>query len=314
MAATDFTATIAELRLVQSKLRSGLMARNTIVGYRYDWLMFEKFCCRFHLAALPATAETVGLHLTSLLAQGNKITTARRRKFAIAYQHREAGLPSPVTGEVGELLLGAQRLRAEKPRQMRPITVAELRQMSAGLALSGTAIDLRNRALLVLGFASSLRRSNLTALDLADVEFCRQGVILRICREKQDQEGKGRLVALPRGKHRDTDPARVLRAWLRVRGHYPGALFPRVAPPHSGERLDGESVCRVVKKCLRGVGIDAAQCGAHSLRAGFVTAAAEANLSTLRISAFTGQSPETVKRYFRRSDLWRNNVCASVGL
>src|SRR6185436_2341134 len=93
-----------------------------------------------------------------------------------------------------------------------------------------------------------------------------------------------RLVAIPRGKHPHTDPVRVVEAWLSVRtGAAEGPLFPRLDPSHEGEALDGQSVCRVLKETLSTFGIDASQRGAHSLRSGLITSAAEANISALRI-------------------------------
>ena len=305
--------TLAGLRLEQTAFRRALLADTTLTGYAADWSVFERWCGLYQLAALPATPETVGLFLTDQLRE-HKVTTARRRKFAIAFRHRAEGLASPVTPEVADLLVGAQRLRAEKPRQMRPITVRELRRMSIALARSGTAVDMRNRALLVVGWASSLRRSTLGALRLADVEFVPQGIVLSVSREKNDQEGVGRLVPIPRGKHPHTDPVRVLKGWLRVRGPSPGPLFSRLDPMHEGEALSGEGVCRIVKRAVMGIGIDPAQHGAHSLRSGMISAAAEANISALRISNFTNQSTEMVTLYFRRSELWRNNVCGKLGL
>ena len=229
MAAGECNATIEKLRLEQIRLREGLVARNTVVGYSYDVRMYAAWCANFHRASLPTTTETLALYLTDLLSQGKKITTARRRKCAIVHEHRARGFPCPDTREIQELLRGAQRLRGEKPRQMRPVSVPELRRMSAGLAKIGTAAAMRNRALLVVGFASALRRSNLAALTIADVEFSPQGLVLRIDREKQDQEGRGRLIGILRGRHTHTDPVRVLKGWLRLRGDHPGPLFSRLS-------------------------------------------------------------------------------------
>jgi site-specific recombinase XerD len=305
---------LERLRIEQSKFQQGLIAENTARGYASDWKVFEDFCARYRLTALPATEETVSLFLTDQLSR-RKISTARRRKWAIVFEHRSRGMPSPAGIITKELLRGAQRIRGEKPRQMQPITVAQLREMSAGLCKVGTPVALRNRAILVLGFASSLRRSNLTRLRLADVELCEQGLIVCVDREKNDQEAKGRLIGIPRGKHRHTDPVRVLEAWLRVRtGTAEGPLFPRLDLSHEGEPLDGQSVCRVLKETLNTFGIDSSQRGAHSLRSGLITAAAEANISALRIAAYTAQSPEIVRLYFRRSELWRGNVAGCVGL
>jgi len=314
MATKDRTAVIADLHLEQARLRLGLIARNTVTGYGYDVKMYAAWCKQFELMALPSSTETLGLYLTDLLSQGKKISTARRRRCAIIHQHRSHGLPSPDAIEIRELLLGAQRLRGEKPRQMRPITVGELRRMSAALARSGTAADLRDRAILVLGFATALRRSNLAALSLGDIEFCRQGLIVSVDREKQDQAGKGRLVPVVRGQHINSDPVGVLRAWLRVRGGDPGPLFPRLNPYRKGEQIDGECIYRVIKKAVASIGIENSCYAGHSLRSGCVTTASEANVTALRISAYTGQSPGIVQRYFRRTEMWRNNIGGKLGL
>jgi len=314
MATHNPNDTIATLRLEQARLRQGLVARNTLAGYGYDVRMYSAWCASFNLASLPTTSETLSLYLTDLLSQGKKITTARRRKCAIVHEHRALGLPSPNSANIAELLRGAQRLRGEKPRQMRPITVRELRQMSSRLAKIGSPASMRNRALLVVGFASALRRSNLAALTLKDIEFVRQGLIISIDREKQDQEGKGRLVGIVRGRHTNTDPVRVLKGWLRVRGDDPGPVFCRLTAHRKGEPLDGECLCRILKNCLKGIGIDPTQSGMHSLRSGAVTALGEANIGAMRIGAYTGQSPAIVQRYFRRTEIWRNNAGASLGL
>lgn len=291
------------------------MARNTIVGYGYDWRMWCAWCEEANRTALPATAETVSLYLTDLLEAGKKISTARRRKCAIAHHHREAGHASPINQDVLDLLRGAQRIRAEKPRQMAPLFVRQLRAISAKLQAIDTDAAIRNRALLVIGFASALRRSNLAQLTTADVEFCRQGLILAINREKTDQEGKGRLIGIPRGRNRHTDPVRVLRAWLRRRGSEPGPLFPRLDRRHEGQPLDGECVCRIVKAAVARVGLDPAKYGAHSLRIGFVSECGLRGVAPWLIAAQTGhRSMATLRRYFRRTELFRSNAASQVGL
>lgn len=314
MAILDPNETIAKLRLEQDRLRRGLSSRNTVLGYGYDLRMYEAWCKLFSREALPTSTETLSLYLTDLLSQGKKISTASRRRCAIIHAHRSRGLPSPDAAEIRDLLLGARRLRGEKPRQMRPITVRELRKMSDGLGRVGTPQALRDRAILVLGFATALRRSNIAALNLEDIEFCRQGMIVSVNREKGDQQGKGRLVGVLRGRNPNSDPVRVLRAWLRARGDNPGQLFPRLNQFLRYGPLDGRSICWIVKRALKGIGIDPVQHGAHSLRSGAVTALGEANVGVLRISAYTGQSPRIVQRYFRRSEMWRNSASAAMGL
>jgi integrase len=100
-----------------------------------------------------------------------------------------------------------------------------------------------------------------------------------------------------------------------VRGPDPGPLFPRLDPKHQGQRLDGDSICRLVKRAVALIGIDPEDYGAHSLRAGFVTAAGEANVGELLIAAQTGHSSmQVLRRYFRKSEIWKNNACGRLGL
>jgi integrase len=266
------------------------------------------------LTHLPASSETVALYLTHLL-QGHKLTTAERRASAISHYHRAAGHPSPVDGRVRGLLLGAKRIRREQPRQVRALTVDEMRQICARLTEDGTRSALRNRALLVVGFLSALRRSNLATLTPEDVEFCQEGVILTVRKEKQDQIGRGRYIGLPRGKRAETCPARCLEAWLEVRGPAPGPLFRRLDNWRPGEPMSGPAVAEVVKAAVKTLGLDPDEYGAHSLRAGFITAAAEAGVGELTIAATTGHRDMAIlRRYIRRASVWKANAAGMIGL
>lgn len=308
-------AKIGRLWAARTKYERALLAPITLVGYAYDWAMFTAWCDAVQRCPLPATTETVCLYLTDLLEQGKKISTANRRHCAIAHEHRNRGLAPPPAGEVYELLNAAQRLRAEKPRRMKPLMIAELRRISGALRSEGTPLALRDRALLVFGFATALRRSNLAHMRTGDVEFTSQGLVVMVQREKQDPEGRGRLIGVPAGKHNDTCPVRTLQDWLQIRGATPGPLFWRVRPGDRGRPLDGDSICRIVKKRVERIGLDPSDYGGHSLRAGFITEAGLAGVGELVIAAHTGhRSMEVLRGYFRRQNLWKANACAALEL
>jgi integrase len=308
-------AAVEQLRRECETLSRGVLARNTIRGYEHDWLMFGRWCEGMKLTHLPASSETVALYLTHLL-QGHKLTTAERRASAISHYHRAAGHPSPVDVRVRGLLLGAKRIRREQPRQVRALTVDEMRTICANLSRDGAPAAIRNRALLVVGFLSALRRSNLIALTPEDVEFCPEGVILTVRKEKQDQVGRGRYIGLPHGKKPQTCPVRCLRAWLEVRGPQPGPLFTRLDQQGPGGPMKrGDAVAQVVKAAVKTLGLDPAEYGAHSLRAGFITAAAEAGVGELTIAAQTGHRDMSVlRRYIRRASVWKANAAGMIGL
>jgi integrase len=301
---------LAEERL---KLTRARMAPNTDIGYRYAWSMFERWCSKMELAALPADSETVSLYITDMISVVHKkVSTVVHRVWAIGRKHREAGIESPVSRDVRELLNGARRLLIEQTRQMKPLRVDQLQAMCRALIEAGDSLSIRNRAILVTGFASGLRGASLVALTLEDVEFLKQGVLVRVRKEKQDQEGKGRYLGMPRGKHTCTCPVRSLRDWLEIRGDEPGALFSRL-----GRRthLQTDTIYVTVKNTLRLIGVEPVLYGAHSLRAGFITAAGEAGVADLVIAKQTGhRNMEVLRRYFRSRDAFRANAAGTLGL
>lgn len=307
---------LEQLRAERAKLQKARFAPNTIASYGYDWRLFCAWTVKVGEPALPASAETLSLYVAELLKGGAKIATVRRRCSGIAHHHQLGGFASPFNEEVRELLNCAQRLRAEKPRQMRPLTVEQLQKISGVLRQVGTARAIRDRAILVVGFMSALRRGSIAALQLADLEFGEKGLVISVGREKQDQAGRGRLIGIPRAKDPDACAVRCLADWLQVRGYEAGPVFTRLPQSGGTGPLTGEAIMRVVKRSVSLIGLDPKdRFAGHSLRAGFITAAGEAGASELLIAAQSGHRSMTVLRaYFRRTDLFRSNACAVLGL
>jgi site-specific recombinase XerD len=135
--------------------------------------------------------------------------------------------------------------------------------------------ELRDRAILLIGFAGAFRRSELVALDVSDIEETPEGMLVTLRRSKTDQEGLGRRVAIPRGE--TACPVAALKAWLSAGGISSGPIFVRIwnkrAQRVSEHRLDAETVAAVVKQGAPRLGFDPSTFGGHSLRAGFVTSA-----------------------------------------
>jgi integrase len=306
---------IEKLQTIRTYLSRAVLSPNTISSYRYDWSMFEEFCSEISRPSLPASADTLGLYVARILDQGKTVKTARRRVCSVKHYHQQAGLASPYTDEVRILLCGATRQRLERPAQKEPLHLEQLRAIADVLLRTDTPAAARDHAILVLGFVSALRRSNIVALDLDDVEFTGQGVILTIRREKQDQEGVGRFVALPRGADPRTCTSTSLLGWLRRRRPGPGRLFTRLDRGNAGGPMDAEAVAKIVKRSVALIGLDPKLYGAHSLRAGFVTEAAERGVSDTLIAAHTGhKSTQSLRFYYRKRRLWTGNAAAMLGL
>jgi integrase len=298
---------MARLRRLAASYAGSARASATLSAYASDWRDFERWCADAQRRALPASEETVCLYLVARL-EDRRVSTVDRRFAAILDKHRREGAAVPSGQLVRDVMRGARRERGSAVSQKAALRPEDLRRICGLLARRHSAGALRDRALLLLGFAAGMRRSEIVALDLADVQFRRRGVLLRIRRSKTDQEGRGRDVGVFSGSRAQSCPVRALKAWLYVRGRAPGALFPgRGASGHLVPAMVGQ----VVKKGVRLIGLDPAGYGAHSLRAGFVTAAAEAGMPETLIMQRTGhRSVQTVAKYVRPASVFSVDALA----
>jgi integrase len=173
---------------------------------------------------------------------------------------------------------------------------------------------IRDRALLLVGFASALRRAELVSLNVEDVTTGPDGLTITLRRSKTDQEGAGRPIGVPFGSSPATCPVRALAAWVAAAGITDGPLFRGVSR-HGAllGRLSGRGVARVVQRGAASVGLEVANFGGHSLRAGLATAAEKAGKSERAIMAQTGHRSVTmVRRYIRDANLFSDNAAAGL--
>ncbi len=286
-------------------------------AYRYQWEAFMAWCDARGADALPAKPAVLAAYVADrATVAGWKVATLGQALSAISYTHRMAGLPSPVGHPmVAATWEGARRTLGTAQRRAAPAVVSELCSMIGGLAL-GRLVGLRDRALLTTGFAGAFRRSELVALDVADLTFTNDGLVVAVLRSKTDQEGAGATVGLPFGGNPETCPVRSMRAWLEASNTIDGAVF-RAVNRHGciGPRLAGADVSRIVKRCAARAGLDARRYSGHSLRAGLATSAASAGKSDRAIMAQgRWRSRAMVDRYVRDASLFRVNAAAGIGL
>jgi site-specific recombinase XerD len=284
----------------------------TIRAYRADLADFERWCDSHDRRALPATPRTVANYVSHLYAIGIAPATITRRLSAISQAHKMAGHKSPAQAQtVRSTAAGIRRRAADDgrahTRQAKAILVDELRAMVE--ALPDDLRGRRDRALLLVGFAAGMRRSELVGLDVADVieeddGLGGRGLAVTIRRSKTDQEGEGRTVGIVHGSHRPlTDPVAAVRDWREAAGIDAGPLFRSVdrAGRVGESRLSDRAVARIVKTAAARIGIDAGLVSGHSLRAGLATSAAAAGAPERAIMATTGhRSTATVRRYIRQ--------------
>jgi len=273
-------------------------APNTYRAYRAAWRAFAAWCAEHNFPALPAGPLTVADYLAHA-AQHHKVSTLGVHVAAIRAAHKAAGHPDPTADErVAATMRGIRRVHGQPPAQREPLSLNDLRAMlrTCGDDLAG----LRDKALLLVGFAGALRRSEIVALD---VEHVRLNGVLRItiARSKTDQEGQGITKTIPRLADAELCPVRALRAWLDAAGIASGPMFRSVNRwGKLGARLSAYDVARIVKRRAQAAGLDARLLAGHSLRAGFATVAALAGLDPLAIAEVTGhRNLNTLRRYIR---------------
>jgi site-specific recombinase XerD len=164
---TEQAGELAEIAADARDYLAASRAENTTRVYRTGWAQFTAWCDEHGVTALPAGPETVALYVADL-AKTAKPATIDARLAAISAAHRAAGHDSPTKEEAVRLVRrGVRRTLGTAQRQVRPVTVPDLRTMLEGLGSDPAGC--RDRALLLLGFAGALRRSELVGLDVADV-------------------------------------------------------------------------------------------------------------------------------------------------
>jgi integrase len=181
--------------------------------------------------------------------------------------------------------------------------------------LPDSSLGCRDGALLLLGFSGGFRRSEIVGLDVADIEFTSDGLVIHQRRSKTDQEGEGRKVGIPFGSTPMTCPVRSLRAWLDAASITQGPVFRGVGRwGHVDDgRLDDRAVARVVQKYAKLIGLDPTKFAGHSLRAGLATSAARAGRSERSIMNQTGHRSVTmVRKYIREGSLFVENAAAGL--
>jgi integrase len=170
--------------------------------------------------------------------------------------------------------------------------------------------DCRDRSLLLLGFAGGFRRSELVGLDVSDLQFVRQGMIITLRHSKTDQDGQGRKIGIPFGRTKHC-PVRTTEAWLQRASVTEGPIYRHISKGShiAPNRLSGDAIPNIIRERLQNAGINLEGYSGHSLRAGFATSAAMAGVATWRIRKQTGHASEAMlSRYIRDGELFEGNA------
>jgi integrase len=273
-------------------------------AYRSDWAKWSDYASANGVCEFPASPQAVANFATYLAHEKHqKLSSIRRALSTIAQRHTLAELPSPCTHiAVRKALDGLARLDDNGAHYMErdpeavgktPVGKLELLQMIA--AMPATSKGIRDKAVLLVGFAACLRRSEIVGLDVSDVTFSDKGAVLHIRRSKTDQTGRGADVALDAMGANPLCPVAALRAWLAASNIANGPIFP----------ITAQSVRLIVRESASRGGLDATNIAAHSLRSGCATSALSAGKGENQIAVQKHgrwKSLSTVSRYVRSAD------------
>ena len=301
--------------LVKEQIWAASRSPNTLRNYRSSWRSWLRWCEAIGVPSMPATPALLVDYAAWCIAEGFRMQTVLCRIKGVNFYHRQNGIESPSDDTVNEFLRNAARHLSERPQGKHALTPELLRKIVAAFTERGQLIDIRDCVLVLLGFACGWRRSEIVSLDIGDVRWVERGITMWLGKSKTDQTGEGRLVGIFYGENDLTCPVKCLEAWLRWRGHWPGPLFTRITATGlvQRKRLDDEGVWRAVKRGLTLIGEEAEAYGAHSLRAGMITAAIEAGASETAVMMRTGQRDyKTLRRYVRPVRIFQFDPLAGV--
>jgi integrase len=294
------------------------MAVGTRRTYGSAWRAFTSWCASVGAAPLPAEAATVALYLTAR-APNLAASTLARHLAAIAAAHKAAGHAPPEHPSLERVWAGVKRTHGRPARKKRALVVEDLRRVIA--KLPATRAGIRDRALILVGFAGAMRRSELAALSVGipsapvRAAFVAGGLEIHLDRAKGDQEGKGAIVAIPYGKR--LCPVASLQAWLDAAAITKGAVF-RAIDRHgrmSAAAITDKTVADVVKRACRKAGLDPAAFAGHSLRSGLLTSAADRGAAPDVLQRHARHTKfEVTAGYIQAGDRFRRNAAGKVGL
>jgi site-specific recombinase XerD len=301
---------------VDKLLNGADLAPATERAYLTDWRAFTTWCHQRGRQTLPADPDTIVSWLADQARDGYATSTIARRLIVVRRIHLVHGYPPPTdTEQTKTVWRRTRRQLGTATRQVAPITIDRLREMVA--TCQETPAGHRDQALLVVGFAAALRRSEIAHLTCDDIQPCSEGIILTIRRSKTDQLGAGERLGLPHGTNASTCPQRTLTRWMAHLDPSAGPLF-RPVDRHGNiaqQPLSGRAIAEIIKRRAALAGHDPDIYSGHSLRAGFATSAAAAGVTETTIARQTRhRSLSVLRNYIREGNLFSLNAATRVGL
>ena len=312
---------ITDIKKLQDETLKNLKSSksvNTVRAYKSDFEDFTLFCIKNGFKSLPTESKIVSLYLTYLSSKNVRTSTIKRRLVSIGVIHKMKGhyldTKHPI---IVENFMGIKRLKGIRQNGKKPLLINDLKEIIDVINKQEEPDlkKLRNKALLLLGFAGGFRRNELVSLNFEDLDFVFEGVKIKIKRSKTDQFGEGFMKGIPHFENYLYCPVKNLKNWLNISKIKRGPIFVRFSKGVNltNIRLTDQSVALIIKEYLTKAGVDNKNYSGHSLRSGFATSAAEAGAEERSIMAMTGhKSSEMVRRYIKEANLFKNNALSKI--
>ena len=297
----DLITDVKSLEIETLKNLKNSKANNTLRAYQSDFKDFSAFCAKNGLSSIPTQPKIISIYITHL-SKSSKFSTLKRRIASISVIHKLKGhyldTKHPI---IMENLHGIKRTLGSRQKAKKPILINDLK-------LIIKAIDeekIRDKALILIGFAGGFRRSELVNIDYEDIEFVTEGVKILVKRSKTDQSGEGTVKAIPYFDNKEFCPVLTLKNYIdqKISIKSEGKVF----------EISDKSVALIIKKYAKKAGLDSSKYAGHSLRSGFATTAAEFGAEERNIMAMTGhKTTQMVRRYIHEANLFKNNALNKI--
>jgi site-specific recombinase XerD len=291
---------IKSLELETIKNLKNSKSTNTLRAYKSDYNDFSIFCSKNGFQAMPTQPKIIALYLTHLSAF-SKYSTLKRRLASISILHKTKGFyidtKHPI---IMENLMGIKRTNGSNQKGKKPLLINDLKILIKVIDDSKEKHKrkLRDKALLLIGFAGGFRRSELVNIEYEDVEFVSEGVKIFVKKSKTDQSGEGMTKAIPYFQNENFCPVKALRQWIDIMDFKESKIF----------NISDKNVALIIKKYSKQAGLNDYNYSGHSLRSGFATSTAESGAEERHIMTMTGhKSTEMVRRYIKEANLFKNN-------
>ena len=299
----DLITDVKSLEIETLKNLKNSKAENTLRAYQSDFKDFSAFCSKNGFSSIPTQPKIIALYITHL-SKSLKFSTLKRRIASISVIHKLKGhyldTKHPI---IMENLHGIKRTLGSRQKGKKPILINDLKLIIKAIGKE----KIRDKALILIGFAGGFRRSELVNIYNEDVEFVTEGVKILVKKSKTDQSGEGIVKAIPYFDNQEFCPVIALKNYIKYKfaNKNEGRIF----------EISDKSVALIIKKYAEKVGLDSSRYAGHSLRSGFATTAAEFGAEERNIMAMTGhKTTQMVRRYIQEANLFKNNALNKIKL